>query len=88
MKGSLQVQTYQFTIQNVPIKSQTRAETRQVLRNLQYKMFLLNLIQGKLDISEYQFTIQNVPIKCKRYRSEILNKLHLQYKMFLLNKKC
>ena len=56
------------------------------LYNLQYKMFLLNLVTISMPFTYLlQFTIQNVPIKYNNYIPHNNYPLYLQYKMFLLN---
>ena len=52
-----------FTIQNVPIKLKFGIGSKLFLKNLQYKMFLLNMTILVWNEKIKVFTIQNVPIK-------------------------
>ena len=54
-----------FTIQNVPIKSIGVLKEDRKEKNLQYRMFLLNVVIWNFFFPALLFTIQNVPIKLR-----------------------
>ena len=56
-----------------------------LLKNLQYKMFLLNPFCVQYIWGTLSFTIQNVSIKLNGIDLVMFSKIDLQYKMFLLN---
>ena len=61
---AVDVCSYAFTIQNVPIKLKKSRCLHRPFQYLQYKMFLLNLCIFLLYSTMIKrFTIQNVPIK-------------------------
>ena len=70
-----------FTIQNVPIKLNSLLNTPMGQKNLQYKMFLLNLDKQQKIWYINRFTIQNVPIKWSWKRLEL-------FKNNIYNTKC
>ena len=57
------IENSEFTIQNVPIKLRKTQEDMSAELNLQYRMFLLNVIIQAKGSAYIKFTIQNVPIK-------------------------
>ena len=60
-------------------------ERENALKDLQYKMFLLNKNGNNKSYDFNGFTIQNVPIKSYLYVVYFQIYDNLQYKMFLLN---